>query len=523
MFGAFKTSFKLKNAYRVNTIIYSIKQFPGLNKIVSSSLYKNDALKILANMLSVLFEIFTTFFGKIVYLLIVVFGMSALYQTNIGNNFLHIFVCLTLVGGFFNNYMFVPTKDKYYAMILMNMDARKYTLSNYIYSMIRVFVGFLPFTLLFGLLCKLPLWVSFLLPLYVVMIKLITVVFEIRKFEKKKKVKNKFSILSFVFSLIFILMAYGLPIFKIVVTPMIFGIIFLICIPLVILSIIKLCKFNGYKKMYKKLLVPENVYVEDTVNSTKAIKETVSNHIELDTSLTSNKKGFSYFHELFVIRHKKILTDAIRTQSIVIVVIIAIIIVIGIFVPDLMEGASVVPLTCLPYFTFIMYILNRGITMTQAMFINCDHSMLTYRIYRTPKVVLGVFKERLKTLIVLNSIPALLISVALCLVLFFGGVRSDITNYIIIILSLLSMSIFFSVHYLVMYYLLQPYNISTEIKSSTYKALQGITYGVCYMLTEINLPTFYFGLAMILFSVVYSVVSLFLAYKYAPKTFKIRI
>ena len=70
-----------------------------------------------------------------------------------------------------------------------------------------------------------------------------------------------------------------------------------------------------------------NVYVEDAVNSTKAIKETVSNHIELDTSLTSNKKGFSYFHELFVIRHKKILTDAIRTQSIVIVVIIAIIIV----------------------------------------------------------------------------------------------------------------------------------------------------------------------------------------------------
>ena len=42
----------------------------------------------------------------------------------------------------------------------------------------------------------------------------------------------------------------------------------------------------------------------------------------------------------------------------------------------------------------------------------------------------NIFKERLKTLIVLNSIPALLISVALCLVLFFGGVRSDFTNYI---------------------------------------------------------------------------------------------
>ena len=59
----------------------------------------------------------------------------------------------------------------------------------------------------------------------------------------------------------------------------------------------------------------------------------------------------------------------------------------------------------LPYFVFVMYILNRGTTVTQAMFMNCDHSMLTYRIYRTPKVILGVFKERLKTLILINLVP----------------------------------------------------------------------------------------------------------------------
>ena len=100
MFSAFKTSFKLKNAYRVNTIIYSIKQFPGLNKIVSSSLYKNDALKILASVLSILYEIFTTFFGKVVYTLIFVFGISLLYQTNLANNFLQL-------KSYFNNFLFL--------------------------------------------------------------------------------------------------------------------------------------------------------------------------------------------------------------------------------------------------------------------------------------------------------------------------------------------------------------------------------------------------------------------------------
>lgn len=78
-------------------------------------------------------------------------------------------------------------------------------------------------------------------------------------------------------------------------------------------------------------------------------------------------------------------------------------------------------LTYLPYFVFIMYMLNRGTTMTQAMFMNCDHSMLTYRIYRTPKVILGLFKERLKTLIVVNLLPTLIIAIALPVLLFITG------------------------------------------------------------------------------------------------------
>ena len=84
------------------------------------------------------------------------------------------------------------------------------------------------------------------------------------------------------------------------------------------------------------------------------------------------------------------------------------------------------------------------------------------------------------------------------------------------------MSVFFSVHYLVMYYLLQPYNVNTEIKSSTYRVVQAVTYFVCYYMIQIQLPTFSFGIAMIVFCILYSLISLILAYKYAPKTFKLR-
>ena len=84
------------------------------------------------------------------------------------------------------------------------------------------------------------------------------------------------------------------------------------------------------------------------------------------------------------------------------------------------------------------------------------------------------------------------------------------------------MSIFFSIHYLVMYYLLQPYNINTEIKNSTYTVVQALTYFVAYYLIGEKIPTLYFGILMSAFCIIYSLISLFIAYKYAPKTFKIR-
>ena len=153
---------------------------------------------------------------------------------------------------------------------------------------------------------------------------------------------------------------------------------------------------------------------------------------------------------------------------------------------------------------------------------NCDHSMLTYGFYKTPKVILGLFKERLKTLIKINLLPALVIALGLPIILFITGGTDNNLNYLVLFISIISMSIFFSVHYLVMYYLLQPYNVNVEVRSGTYKIVQWLTYFVCYFMLQIKMPIISFGVVAIIFCVLYSVISLYLAYRYAPKTFKLR-
>jgi len=162
----FRISFSLKNTYRVNGILFSLKQIPLLKRLLPETLYQARGLKIFANILSALWEFVSVFLGKFLYFVTMVCGIGILYQTLPKNAvFLHILLFLTVIGSFANTHLFNPTKDKYYAMILMRMDAREYTLANYIYSILKVALGFLPFTILFGMDRGVPLWVCLLLPL----------------------------------------------------------------------------------------------------------------------------------------------------------------------------------------------------------------------------------------------------------------------------------------------------------------------------------------------------------------------
>ena len=92
----------------------------------------------------------------------------------------------------------------------------------------------------------------------------------------------------------------------------------------------------------------------------------------------------------------------------------------------------------------------------------------------------------------------------------------------VLLVSILAMSLFFSIHYLTVYYLLQPYTAGTEMKSGTYRIVMILTYVACYAMMNLRLPTLAFGAACIAFCVVYSIVACVLVYKFAPQTFRLR-
>lgn len=523
MLHSFLISFRLRNTYKVNTFIYALKSIPGIRKLLPDKLYQSKALKIIGNIISILLEIINIFLGKFLYLLLMIVSLVSLYETPKNTTFIHILFFLSIIGAFLNTYMFNPTKDKYYAMFIMRMDAKKYSLSNYFYAIIKVFIGFLPFTILFGLLSDVPLWLCFILPLFIASTKIIVSAYSLSLYEKKGIIINENKPVKYIWILtgVFLLLAYGLPYLKITMPIEIAVIIMLVSIFFGLFCLRYLLRFNKYREMYKQVLTSTNMNA--VANANQITKETVLSQISIDKKLTSNKKGFAYFNDLFIKRHSKLLLKSAKRVSAASAIVLAIILLITTMNQDIKTSVNNMLLTYLPYFVFIMYLINRGESVTRAMFMNSDHSMLTYAFFRKPEAILKLFKERLKSIILINLLPATVIGLGLPLILLLTGGTGNPLNYFVLFISIIAMSIFFSVHHLVIYYLLQPYNINSETKNTTYTIVSILTYVVCYYMIDLRLPTLSFGLATIIFAIAYSLISLFLVYKFAPKTFKIRI
>lgn len=522
MFKTLRISFSLRNTYRVNGILYSLKQIPLLKKILPQTLYKVKGLKIFANVLSAIWEVVSIFIGKFLYFITMIFGIGILYKkTPVDQTYLHILLLLTFIGAWMNTNLFNPTRDKYYAMILMRMNAREYTLVNYMYTIIKVIIGFMPFSILFGLQKGIPLWLCLLIPFSVAGVKMAVAASSLWDYEKRGLVYNENKLRKYLWVMIGLVLiaTYGLPAIGIVFPSIVSIVLFLVFIPAGCVGLWKILNFQGYREINQQLLAQLNNQMD---SAKQAVKKSTEKTISTDTSITSKRKGFEYLNELFIKRHQKILWKATKKITFVCTVLVCVGLLVLYLAPEAKDKVNKLILNWLPYFTFIMYAINRGTGFTRALFMNCDHSLLTYSFYKQPGFILKLFRIRLREIMKINVVPALVIGAGLPLLLYASGGTDNPLNYIVLFVSILSMSLFFSIHYLTIYYLLQPYNAGSEMKSGTYQIIMSVTYFVCFVMMQVQMPILVFGIACIIFCILYSIVACILVYRLASKTFRLR-
>jgi len=89
-------------------------------------------------------------------------------------------------------------------------------------------------------------------------------------------------------------------------------------------------------------------------------------------------------------------------------------------------------------------------------------------------------------------------------------------------LSIICLSCFFSIHHLVLYYVIQPYTAALKIKSPLFSIINSLMYIGCYICLNLDVTSYLFSVGIIIFTVIYMIIALIVVYKVAPKTFKLR-
>ena len=520
MISSLKRSLKIDISYAVNSFIYSIRKLPILNDLITDDIYKSKGLKGVIRIISLLLSFGKMIISKLVYFFVVYY--ISLEVLGDSKYFIHVYFLFTLIGLFINNKLLVTSKKKYLSILVFNMDSTKYMWSSLVWDLfinliLNIFV-FMCFASQFSI--NFITIIMFLL--MSIFSRIIGESFCIWFYKKYKYIWYSnytmyFSILGILLGLCF------LPLIGISINNSFVFISNIILFILSIISLIYLCNVKDYKLIFKRLNSLKQAMNEEEKEAynRQALVEIKNKDKEVSQDKIKDKKGYDLFNTLFYERHKAILMNSSKRYALIIggIYLVLIYLVASGDKFDLVMNNFL--MTKLGMFVFVMYFINRGSVVTQAMFYNCDHAMLTYNFYREPRVLLGLFKKRLISIIKINLLPAFIISIGNSILLYLSG-GADIITFISSFMFIILFSVFFSLHYLVLYYLFQPFNKNMQMKKISYGIASFLTYYFSYLIFyDLVVSSLVLSIIGIVFVAIYIVLALFLVYKFAPRTFKI--
>ena len=573
-----KTLFKvihLRSIIGYNSLVFALRKTPLIGKLIPDELYGTQFLKVIYWIFHVIKEMFMLFWGKIFGLgMIYLFSLllKTLYIENgmaegiTGPNLfasfsLSFFIIYALCGVVLNTNYFKCTTEKEYLVFMLRMNARKLNNTLFIYDLGKFVIGYLIAGII-AVFCGAPFWLWLGIPVLAVFIKLFGAGFQALLFKlkhdrnKPMKRNNYITILeilgaSILVPLFFtcVINGYYVPLHYML----------MICAVLILLGVIGLIILKGYgsnlhKKALRDNIVSEEVQKQKNPDNTKQFKK-----IKAKGSVNANKKGFEYLNALFVKRHTKMLVFKPVVLTIIILLIMSFIIFSFIFSYYNNFGAentlhmvfnnlanlllfrgyedTLRPFDIDSVYSFLRWlaqyqllgmiipisIADVSITATQAFYINCDNSLMTFSFFKQRDKILKLFDIRLKLLIKLNIVPALACGLFVDLFLFYTGGQDYPFHYLVVILIPVLFSVINSITWLALYYLFQPFTTTVTVKGGAYNVARILYFSFGALIFWIPFNSLILAVLLTVFTVIYLIVMRSLVKKFAMKTWRVKV
>ena len=535
---------KLKITQAYNKLLFYLQRIPMLGKKIPNRFYNAADFKTVISVIGAIAFLFRQFLSKALYfgcffaISHAPFLIDSENQQEVNTIFMVLLFFYSVIVGTFVKIKRIDPGDMFDILCIkqLSMDAKRY----YHAQMILEYGMFLiSYSIMLGIaffFMDLPIIHALSFTLLLLGLRLAAQVLYINIYQGERETPEKrynFILIPIIAISFFLTPMYIGGVFELPLPNLFQWSLMLIGLVLIGSMFLILKNTDKYHKIVRTALTSERIQMtQTTIQDAQALgvqlKEddlTEENVVQVESDTT----GITYINVLFFARLGHLLKKRIRRSlivvSILIVVIIGIVIGVDYFEVEKLTSAQVESAYAGPWHLIIIYISSLayiGEHFTKFCFYNMDRMLMKNNYYRKPEYLLEAIWIRFKIAIRYNFPIFLLISAGTSLTYFIAGGRS-IPILLLALLSTFVMMVFFSVHFLFLYYLIQPYTENMENKSPLYAIATFATFYAPAILLQVT-DSLSQGIVLIIygFILLYLAVGLFAVTKFAPKRFKLR-
>jgi len=534
MLTTIKILLNIRTSTLSNLFIYYIQKLPFVGKHIPDKVYANinmkKAVSIVVFILSLLwgFMLRFAYVGLLIFLPVIIFGKTLSMEEQL-QHFIHIFFLLSfIIGGVGVATILEPKREKYVAIKLMRLSSKTYMLASLGYRYITFFLYLIPPIVIFSSLLGVSILNAIVLTLSLTLWRILTEYLHLKLFTKTGTVLIKNMLIVWMTIGVGYALAY-LPLFLDflpIPTSLILSVpAYIVFFITGIFAIVKLAQYSDYRAIVDAATKKDDPLLDIGRMMSQAQKTSVESKVSDyavndKQKMFESKQGYNYLNTIFFSRHQSLIRKPIYIRIAMICILIAVGFGIIMALPEQGELITTTLVTMYPILFAVMYFLSVGEKISRAMFYNCDLSLMRYGFYRNS--VFEHFCIRLIKIVSLNLLIATTLASGLTVLMIVAGAEWWNIELLMLWVSIIFLSVFFSIHHLFMYYIFQPYSTEINLKNPMYYGLNMLISAISGFCLFVRAPADIFTTSVLIATVAYVFLSLILVKKYGLHTFRIK-
>lgn len=531
----FSALLAIRTSIATNLLIYYIQRVPLLGKLFNNSIYANlelkKAISVIARILAWLwgFVLRFVYLGLMVYLPATGLGEEWADEQRLGS-FLHIFFMISFATAAVSSATVLePKREKYIAVKLMRLSPARYMTTTLAYRYVTFAIYLLPAMLVFSNLLGASILEASMLTLMVTLWRVLAEYGHLKLFERTGIILIKKTGIVWTVVLVGYAAAYA---------PLLLDMSpstgeFLLQWPVAmliaaggVLASLRLARYGRYREAVDAATKRDDPLLNIgrmVADAQKKSVESKDSDYELrqdHKDMPKHKQGHAYLNELFFRRHRSLIQGPLNRRLAIVGALGAAGVILALLFRSQLQELDWSLEMLLPFLVLTMYFMSVGESVSRALFYNCDLSLMRYSFYRGAAYV--HFRIRLVQVAKRNLLIAAATGLSLTAVAFAAGAAEPNAELLMLWLCVISLSLFYSVHHLFMYYIFQPYSTELNIKNPLYIVVNMSVSFASGLSIIWRGPAVPFTIVIVVLTILYLIAAHVLVRKHGPRTFRVK-